>query len=313
MLHVMRCVCRSSAALAVILALPALTGCQTPVDISAVNDYVKTVNAASVGFRDVAADFGASCLRFRELSLTEPGDLRSVPALDAPADPTRTGPSFDFQSALPKCRLAAGVSDQWNKRNVIIVGYVRALGAIAGVDTKPTGFDALATQLQDVGVIKKATVAPFASVATTIASMVFVGKQEALLKKYVHDADPSLQAAVTSLSAFTQDEYMDLLRNELTLVDSRYRTSVRDHTKGAFDLIAVESERADWLARRTSVLRRMDAATAYADAIEKIAKTNAQLVAASDKNMSFGAEVQVAREFVSQIGDDVATLVKSFK
>jgi hypothetical protein len=289
-----------------------LTGCTRAVSLQSIQEYAKTVSTASASFDAIAADFENTCLEYREFAISAPSDLRTLPVTQP--TPSATNPSpYDLVAHLPDCGQAADVSQQWKLRNSIITGYVRALAAIAGVDTKPSGFDTLASRLSDVGAIKQAQAKPFADLATSIASLLIRGRQDALLRKYVHEANAPLSAAAGSLAVFAETDYVNVLVNDRTQIDRDYQTSLRHRvSQKPIDMMKIRDERAQWVLRRGSVNQRIAAAGAYADTVRRIAQTNASLVQETDKPESAWDLFTTAKESLSPIIDNLIVLNKTF-
>jgi hypothetical protein len=295
------------------LSILLLSSCIHAPDVETINDYVTIVNTASLSFDAIAKDFADSCLAARELRLTRIQDLRLAPELQPASDPKSSRGPYDVATDVVQCQSASDVSQQWAKRNRILVGYVRSLGAIAGVDTRPAGFDNFAAQLTNIGAMKDIQAQPFADLATTIASVLISGKRDADLRRFVHEADPPLQAASQSLTKFVSTDYRVILDSERVFLDSKFRTALREQLASSrADSIAIYNERQEWMTKRAQIDKKISAISDYNDAITTIADINHEMMLVSDRNGSLSDLYATAQEYVNALGGDVAALYSTY-
>lgn len=295
-----------------IIGFLAVPGCGGSVGVKEIASFTAAVNSASVSFSAISSDFANTCLQLREYELTSPADLRLLPVVNPTPDPASTTRPLEVTDAYPNCGAAESVSQQWQSRNAIIVGYVRALGAIAGVDVKPSGLDALAGKLSDVGAMKDSQIKPFSDLASSISNLLLRGKQGALLKMYSHRAAVPLTTAVQSLRTFVSNDYIPLLSAEQVILDRRYRDSLRRQLRGHYDFLDIHRERVECVANRGNIAARIGAANAYSNAIQSISDTNADIVRKSDTRRSAGQIFAETRIYIVPLLQDVAVLNKTF-
>src|SRR5262249_44408882 len=113
----------------------AVIACGPNIDLNTVRDLDKSAVAAEPSFAAIAHDYAASCVRL---------GIWTFAATKA-----------DFGSIESKCKDSRVVADQWEAMNSIILQYVRALGALAGVVATGADFgtqiDALVQKVNAIG------------------------------------------------------------------------------------------------------------------------------------------------------------------
>jgi hypothetical protein len=285
------------------LACALLYGCEKPVDTQHVQDYAKTFAAGAPAFDAVAEDFAASCVRIREYSDTDTAFLRSRPL--AEMTPAPAG------AAAPPCAVAAQVSAQWKLRNRILDHYVQSLAAIAGVDVKPDGTDALGAALTNAAVFSSGQATAFGDLVSTIVSIKLENDRDTELRRIVIAADPSVAQATQSLASVAEGPYTTVLDNEEVVVDRFYQGYLRKAVRPNGDRLDILHVRQEWLARRNDVEARKQKAAAYAAAMRDLAATDASLAKAAQTSASLSDMVNVINLNVVPLVKDVSALASS--
>ncbi len=218
---------RSQAAVTLVALVLAGAGCTAKtVDLQAVRTFGTTTEAASKAFEEISADYLSSCLRYREYRAetrigTQP--LTAVPShtqiapMPLPSAPASAGPAQTLPSqppatpALPMlpvggddrdCKVSALISARWALENRVLVGYVRALAAVAGVGTAPskTSFEALGSSLHSLGVFgSDATASAAADLADAIVSTLVARQVDGDVVRLASDSKAPVDQLVAGL------------------------------------------------------------------------------------------------------------------
>jgi hypothetical protein len=289
--------------IAIALGCAVLSACEKPVDTQRVQEYAKTFAAGASSFDDVAGDFAQSCVRIREYSDNSTSFLRTRPIAEMTPAPNGVTPS--------SCALAAAVSAQWKVRNAILEQYVQGLAAIAGVDTKPDGTDALGTALTSTSIFSSTQATAFGDLVSTIVSIKMENDRDAELRRVVLQADPSVAQATESLASTAGGPYTTLLDSEEVVVDRFYQRYLRNAVHPNGDRLAILHVRQEWLARRNDVEARKQKALAYAASMRDLAKTDAALAKAAQSQASLSEMIDVVNDNVVPLVKDVSALASS--
>jgi len=207
-------------------------GCnQSTVDLSAVQDYVKATATAGTAFGALADDLYHSCLRYQEYALTT--NAGGAPLWSDVLAPT-TPPSGASRRANlsmgdAHCQESSDLAHTWTLENDVLLSYVHALGAIAGVDTVPTNFGTLGASLKNAGVIAGDPVATAAAtLAEKIAGSLIAARQRRSIQEIAATARTAgLNKLVRDLQRVTTLGYLRKLDNERLEVDGYYATIIQ--------------------------------------------------------------------------------------
>jgi len=224
-----------------------LSACNThAADLSTVQQYAKATATAGAAFGAVSNDLYESCLRYREYA--QPASVGGEPLWsnipERQPEPTPPPPGvaptpLDGAENDADCHVSSELANRWNLEDQALLGYVHALGTVAGVDVMPSNFDSLSGTLKRSGVIGNDAVASAAGdVAQHIAASLIAARQR-------HDVYLIAQAAQTGgldrlvrdLQLVTTDTYRRKLDNERTAVAAFYTTILQ---KEARELAALE-------------------------------------------------------------------------
>jgi len=330
-----------------VLLLCAGSGCASrTVDLSAVQQYAKTTAEASASFDAIADDYYQSCLRRREYA--QPGSVggKSLASMlpDRPATPQALSPGKED----PDCNDASSIAYQWQLENGVVVGYVRSLGDVAGVDTAPKNFGDLASALKNAGAINSdATATAAGDLATALANALIAARQRAALHGIVQAAhDKGLNTLVKGLQ-YTAQAYQGKLDRERTALRSYYSTVLgseqqqyaalecsttqdtrlrqtltcrqKPSTQSLVERRANAAELRDLIRRqrieRMNALNAIDghiqAAQDYGDAVGAIASGNDALLAAPPNDMH--AVVSTVKPYVDLLGEKVIAMVAALR
>ena len=344
-----RAASRFKSSTALLGAAMALSACTAPIDLGAVQQYAKTTAAAAGSFDELAGDYYQSCLRTKEYA--EPASVGGRPLSSKlparpPAPPIpkpgQTPQPLNPQALDPDCTDASSIAYAWRNENAVVVNYVRSLGYVAGVDTKPD-FDDLASSLKNAGVLRSdATATAASNLAAALATGVIAARQQAALRQIVQSAqDNGLPTLVAGLQSIAQI-YIGKLARERTSVGSyydvilggeqrrfaqlEYRNTLslaigsilkcganlgkRMTTSGAARAAelrdAMRRQRIDRLAAFSAIDSQVRAATAYQAAIAAIGDGNGALLKVPSNDIR--AIVATIKPYVDLLQDKVAAL-----
>lgn len=337
------------------LLLCAAGGCASRnVDISAVQQYAKTTADASASFDVIADDYYQSCLRRREYA--QPGSVGGkplssmLPARPNPPSATQPGapPVLTPGKEDPDCNDASSIAYVWQLENAVVVGYVRSLGEVAGVDTAPKNFGDLASALKNAGAINSdATATAGADLATALVNALIAARQRSALHGIVQAAhDNGLNTLVKGLQ-YTAQIYQGRLDRERTALRSYYSTilgseqgqyaalecsatqdprlrevlacrqqpssqSIVEHRANAAELRdLIRRQRIERINALNAIDGHVQAAQDYSDAVGAIAAGNDALLAAPPNDMR--AVVVTVKPYVDLLGDKVVAMVAALR
>ena len=300
------------------LTLVALaSACAPTIDLQAVSQYAQTAADANTSFASVAADFYQGCLRRRELQL-QPRELPQTLIDLAPAY-TAASP-LPVASAMPgiPCGQERNISAEWDKRNRIVLGYIQAVGAIAGVDVRPT-FAPLGDALVSAKLISQTQDDAFTQLAQQIAATAIRGEQREAIATTVQRVNPSLKTAVNALK-IVDDAYGQTLNAEYNLTFAYYNTLIRSElpkkagtqlSPAGRDRIGRQRER--YAQALAAVNDRRASTVAYAAVLDDIQSTHEQFYDASQSRPSLQAYIAIVRADVLPLYQDVEALRQAIK
>ncbi len=328
---------KTGIAVVFVLLTSTFAGCEHPVDLQKIQAYANAVASAAPSFDVVADDYARTCVQIREHTDQSHAWLQNAPKAEftPPPSPAPAATTSGFGQSYPNCADAALVAQQWQKRNKVVVDYVYALAAIAGVNTKPSGLSDLTGQLTNVGLVGTAPATLFTDLGNAIIQSLLESEQQAALRKALQQGNGPFQdstAALRKLSA----SYQILLASDLVQTDGFYQVDVRKRLAeraalenapkkpGNASLMAMEltlhvapvdiyNERQQWLAERINIQTRMSQATAYDSTMSDLASTNKDLTEASEKGASFGDMIDVVNQHVVPIVNDASALTNPGK
>lgn len=299
-----------------------LVACAPNVDLQAVQQYATATADASSSFSSIAADFSASCLRRRELTL-RPADLPYTliePAQAytgaAPVPQTTSTPLGTFNDV--NCVNAAAVSEEWDKRNKIVLGYVQALGAIAGVNVQPT-FAPLGTALVNAKLITQVQDTAFTTLAQDLSGAIIAGAQREAIAKAVIEVEPSLQTAVSSLK-LVDAAYENLLNAEFNETFNFYNSLIRSELPSPVPASLpvmlrdrIYRQRQLYDTSLTDVNAHLTSTVGYANVLDGIAKTHSELYQAAQSKPTIQTYITILQKDVLPLYQDVEALRKVTK
>ena len=300
-----------------------LAACAAPEDLSAISQYASVTAQSAKSFGDVAADYAASCERYRTLSLgivetssspSAAAFLTNTPARSvffianaSPAPgytmPPNAGSSAPFagasaaatpvhSAARTDCSAATQISEGWSRANSAVLDYVQALGNLAGVDAQPTPNPSpFVAGLAAAGVSGPATQA-VSNLITTIGSYFENQAREKEITSFLGAVNPYVPLTIEALERVDSD-YTIRLKDEYRFTINQYNGYVRHQLNRGrtawrpYDADRLLRAKIAVEASVAAIDRKLRASADYGAAVETIFTTHEQLYAASQRRASF--------------------------
>jgi hypothetical protein len=289
--RLLRCAPRIGFIMAGLASCMAVIACGPNVDLNTVRELDRSAAAAEPSFAAIAHDYAASCIRL---------GIWTFAATKA-----------DTGSIESKCKDSQLVADQWEAMNAIILRYVRALGALAGVVATETDYgtqiDALVKKVSAIGptpIVAPAQLTDFVGLGTSLVRAYSEARRKGAVAKFAKDADAYVHMiTVEILQPAAQEHYATQLDIERAAVDTFFERALVNllpgvATPGASPQTATPGTlpqtappglspadtafqalqlKADWGRERQVVEDKRVAITAYVAMLNDIAGANAAL------------------------------------
>lgn len=292
-----------------VVLIAAFSGCRQNVDLAAIRKYAQVATVAQPPFEQMARDLYGTCFRKTEYARTSA--FGEIPYSDPRVFPEP--PSISSSSSTPykqECQEAAFQAAQWATRDDIVIDYVRSLGAIAGVETKPQHLDELAGKLENVGTIASGQAKPFSNLATAIAQELVAANQRESIAKFAQEAKPNLAHAITSLNLIATN-YSTLLRDERLSLNILYRSAIGKEDP-IHQRLLILRQREDWDRRLHVLESKQRAVQAYSKSLQDIAQMNSAIVERAS-GASLSDIAQVANQYADAFSGDVSDVISALK
>jgi hypothetical protein len=323
--RLLRCAPRISFILASTASCLAMIACGPNVDLNTVRELDRSAVAAEPSFAAIAHDYAASCVR---LGIW-----------------TFAATKVDVGSIESKCKDSQLVADQWEAMNSIILRYVRALGALAGVVATDTDFDtqidALVKKVSAIGptpIVAPAQLTDFVGLGTSLVRAYSGARRKGAVAEFAKDADAYVHMiTVEILQPAAQEHYATQLDIERAAVDTFFEralvnllpevaapgTSPQTAILGTLPQTAppglspadtafqVLQLKADWGRERQAVEDKRVAITAYVAMLNDIAGANAAL----SKGAAMGPPedvIQRLQVYLPDFADQISKLKAAF-
>jgi hypothetical protein len=288
-----------------ILILPFLVACP---DLTQVQQFAKTADAAKSTIPAITADFKATCVRQNLYVHLPPGPPPAVP-------PPKACINEDDLEKLGNNLLS--------EQNTLLQ-YIDALGTLAGTDA--SGFEKAApgldTSFKTAGLssTQQAMAGAAGTLAANITKLATAGYRERRILEILKDADPAVTVLTTGLAnqVATQSDlsppvpgapptgdgtsYFELLANEEGLLNSYYQIPLaNDPNSPAGTLLNVQYHTA-----LDQLSNRKDAAAAYRKLMLSIGQGHSKLLTgAQTGNFNAASVKKIAADLAQPISDMV--------
>jgi hypothetical protein len=313
------------AALASILLL---TACKQGVDLAGVRTLAATVKDAEPSYTALADDYYATCQQSEgwqkliTFSLSPSSKNAAPPMKIAPVDrPPPSKNSFASPPAVvaPEKTLDASlkgssvcdsvfkpVTEDWNRVNGVVIGYIAALGAVAGGQRATDfGLGNVTSKIQGLTSAQGSALNEFLN---AVANEVFNAKRRSAISQSAPGADAALQTLV-KLQVDAANNYKIQLLKERGTIDSFYRTSFSlARRAGRPQTLADEVQ---WQSKLDEVDKRSAAADAYVASVRALATHHRSLID-DIENDRFDQVYAISVDFVTEFKPKVLALSKAF-
>jgi len=291
--------------LTILVAAFLIAGCNN-VDLLAVQVFASETNAAKESFDNLSEDWLGTCIRRTEYMRVSRSDLRKVPE------------DSESTSSGGKCATFATFADDWRAKNDLLIAYVEALGALAGLGSTPRNVDQLSTGLSAVGT-SPAEASAYSDLAAKISAEIIAGQQRRYIGLFARENDSAVEVLVRDLSA-TADRYDAELSLEGVALDGLFRDTLRADTVDATESASqptsfevhrldIETIREEWERRRAALRLEHRKVSAYKDALRTLAQAHDDIVARANTFSRSDLASTFAR-YSQTFGSDLTIIAK---
>lgn len=258
--------------LGLILALT-VTACAAGPELDFVRQFSKTISDSKSAFTALAEDYYGSCLRY-EIWLF-PGPERTTP-----------------ESA---CKDDRAASDQWTAANNVLLGYVAAMGRLAGAGQKATyGVDDFVTAmgtLQTIGPTRLFSkddldkAKGYQPLLIGVLDAIYAQQRLDAIRQFAKQADPAVTFLIDRLT-HAAAEYGRHLTSERNEVNTFFSPLAQGANTTPAERLRTLQPRAAWVEALKSLDDRETAKNAYVDALKAIKDAQARLLNAKSAAQS---------------------------
>jgi hypothetical protein len=279
----------------IVVSMLLLTGCKQAVDLAGVRTLAATVKDAEPSYTTLANNYYTVCI--------ESAGWQKL--TDFTISPTKK--LGDDQTAKAICDgTYKPVTDAWNNLNGVVIGYISALGSVAG-GQKATDFG-LGTLTSNIKQLTSAQGSALSAFLNALANEAFDAKRRTAIADTAPGADSALQTLV-ALQVDAANNYKAQLGVERGHIDSFYRDNfalARRAGKGES-----VTDQVQWQSKLDDVDRRSAAADAYVASVQAIAAHHRVLLDEIENN-HFDQLYAISLEFVTEFKPKVEALSKAF-
>ena len=274
-----------------------LCSCKQSVDLSAVAALAASAASAAPSYSAVSNDYYDSCLRYNGwVKLAVGGILTDPQGRAVGADVCDTS-------------IQPAVTD-WQHANAAVLGYVAALGKVAG-GSKPTdfGFATLTSHVPGLTAAKGTAISTFLN---DLFNQYFDTERRGDIAMSVTNADAALGTVCDFLVA-AATEYKKELARERAEINTFYSINLgQPNVPVGVQRVQIVEYELDWQTKLTAVDQKVTAANAYVDSVGALRKAHAGLLT-SIKSDNLASMYAVASTFVSDFQPKIAAIQKAFK
>lgn len=317
------------------LTMALLCACKQSIDLSAVTAIATLATTAKPTYAAITNDYYESCLRYNgwvllatEGILTDPQGrsdmvLKAIP--EAPPPPPG-GPALqtmgpaELQKANDYIKKLIGSEycdtairpavDDWQHANDAVLGYLEALGRVAG-GGKPTdfGFDALTGHITSLTKPQSKAISSFLD---DLSNQIFNADRRNTIGDSAVKADQAL-GVVLDLCRSAATEYKKELARERGELNTFYSFNLgQPNVPIGIRRVGLVQYEVDWQSRLSSVDQKIAAADAYVKSLEAIRTAHADL-AKNATAKTWEALYKTGAVFYSDFQPKVVAIAKTFK
>lgn len=184
-----------------------LTSCKQSVDLDALKTLATTTAASADSYSALSADFYTSCVRMWNWQWIAARSHARFPSLD------------------DACGTNQIASHQWQAANLVLLSYIRALGALAGGNDNNSdfGIPKLIEAVNGTGQgLSSAQSTAISNAATAIVADIYNLRRRAAISETAPKAQSDLNALASALQAVAKVNYSTQLDLETDAIDHFY-------------------------------------------------------------------------------------------
>jgi hypothetical protein len=205
------------------------------------------------------------------------------------------------------CQLEADASDQWQRANLVLLNYVRALGTLAGTGTANTyGFDTLATGLTGSKALSSKQAEAFKSGAALIAADIFAARRREAIATYAVEADEVLKRWISALESVANENYRFALMQERRDVN-HFFVDTFVTSRGDESALASLEYKTAWNDELTATDLHLTALNAYVKALEALRSAHHAMVVKITKS-GFTDLSAIVDGYIAQVQPEIAKM-----
>jgi rubrerythrin len=256
------------------------------VDLAGIAKFAAASKAAADGFPQIVSDMEASCRRRAEL--TAPPDKQQV---------------------LEEAERYKSLAPDLNAAQTVVTSYLQTMGDLS--TNQPAGYskslEGIGDKLGNVGFDAKQASAG-ATLASKIADASLNAYRSQKLRGVIGESNQALQVYLTGLKKIVGADYVRLMKLEELALNTHYQEALKRY-QGTEPLTALLVER-QWEQDKEKLNQRKQAAAAYTQILDQIAKAHQTLYDNRDKTKAKELFSLVA-PYVEQIGKSAYELYKA--
>lgn len=300
-------------------------GCRQSVDLDSVRTLAATTSASADSYAALTEDFYSSCVRVYDWEWA--------------AARSHAG----FPSLTDSCGDNREAANQWQNANLVVLSYIRALGALAGGSDTQTdyGIPKLIDGINSVtgSSLSKGQVSSISTAATNIVTDMYNIRRRNAIATYAPKANDDLDALITVLEGVARTNYSKQLDFETDAVNNFYKpvapvvpngmapapqggTSKEPMRRGAWPPVVISAIgdvgkvqllelRDRYRADKAAVDQRRSAIDAYVLSLEALKTAHKGLVDTIQSN-SIGDVAKIVQAYVDQFRPDVESIDRAF-
>ncbi|MBA3765896.1 MAG: hypothetical protein H0W99_02695 [Acidobacteria bacterium] len=317
---------RRSVALALVLLLALVNS--ACVDLAAIQKFTASATEIGKRFPNLANDLSASCKRqhiYQEVRAAQfqPDRLRAI---------THPDPDSEEMTKLDgQCKQFTEQQKRLIEANAVLINYLATMGDLAADDltSYDKGLEGLGSSFTKGNIFNDAEVSAVQGLVGFLLKAASEGYRRKKLKSALEDQNSHIQTLTKALRRLVAQNYILQLQNERDEMRNYYSTSILLYRDYMRQLVArTAEERAQqgqlvqdplpiiqvkrlWDDEETEIAKKIEAANAYAKALDSIAEGHQKLYE-SRNNLGSKEVVRTALTYAKTIQSVVEDFRKAF-
>ena len=282
--------------------------------ISAASTALRKTQAQLDTARSSVADQAVSAFRQASQSLlrADTSGPRSSAGAATPNPPSSSQATFGANNG-DVCYLELQASDQWQKANLVLLNYVRALGDLAGAhesNTNAFGFDSLANELVASKALSADQATTYQTFAGQLARDIFSAGRRDAIARYAPEATQALGKWIDILEYVANTNYRFVLTNERQALNHFFLDNFQATQSGlpAFEALQYKST---WKTELSDIDGRLQAISGYVNTLEALRKAHNALVQKSAQR-NFADFYEIVTVYITEYQPELDKIRKAF-